>query len=217
MSDNDIYGPLINLAVGPSRAVETHIKNWIDTYLSAYESDSALDLYSIARPASWIQTNLLSTYPGEDMSPAIIIIARGANGKPVRQSGGYDIPMDIGIAVVTTSFEGDGAREVGGAYGAAILAILSHRRNIDGAMNGRLRVLEFSDYRLDDLPGEEQRTRGLVRMEFIVNVSNIVKLTGGPATPDPPHDVDDAGTHIPPGSLPTVNEIDVTVTKEDPQ
>jgi hypothetical protein len=215
MSDNDIYGPLINLAVGPSRAVEAHLKAWLDTYLSAYESDNAMDLYSIARPASWIQTNLLASYPGEDISPSIIIIARGANSTPVRQSGGYDIPMDIGIAVVTTSFESDGAREVAGTYGAAILAIMSHRRNIDGRLNGRLRVLGFSDYRLDDLPGEESKTRGLVRMEFIVNVSNIVKLTGGPVQPDPPHDVDDSGTHIPPGVLPTVNSVAVTVSKED--
>jgi hypothetical protein len=217
MSDSDLYGPLINLAVGPSRAIEAHLKTWIDTYLSAYESDHGLALYSIARPASWLQKNLLDTYPGEDISPSIITIARGANGKPVRQSGGYDIPLDIGIAVITTSFEGDGAREVGGAYGAAILAILSHRRNIDGALNGRLRVLEFSDYRLDDLPGEESRTRGLVRMEFMINVSNVVKLTGGPITPDPPHDVDDTGTHIPPGVFPTVNSTITTVTKEDPQ
>jgi hypothetical protein len=144
MSDNDIYGPLINLAVGPSRAVEAHLKAWLDTYLSAYESDNAIDLYTIARPASWIQTNLLASYPGEDISPSIIIIARGANSTPVRQSGGYDIPMDIGIAVVTTSFESDGAREVAGTYGAAILAIMSHRRNIDGRLNGRLRVLGLS-------------------------------------------------------------------------
>lgn len=215
MSDNDLYGPLLNLAVGPSRAVEAHLKRWLDTYLAAYEGDNGLGLYSIARPSTWLQQNLLESLPGEDMSPAIITIARGGAGQPVRQSGFYDVPIDIGVAVVTSSFEGDGAREVAGAMGAAVLAIMSHRRNIDGAMNDRLRVIGWQDFRLDDLPGEESRTRGLLRMEFIVNVSKVVMLQGGPATPDPSHLPDDDGTHIPPGLSPTVLTHTVSIDKED--
>ena len=215
MSDTDIYGPLINLAVGPSRSIKAHLQTWLDTYLAAYERDNALPLYSIARPSTWWQTNLLEGVPGEDMSPTVVIISRGANGPPTRQSGGYDIPLDIGVAVFTSSFEGDGAREVAGAYGAAILAIMSHRRNVDGAMNGRLRVQQWADFRLDDLPGEESRTRGLVRMEFIVSVSNVVKLQGGPVQPDPSHEPDDTGTHIPPNVFPTVLTHTTTVDKED--
>jgi hypothetical protein len=217
MSDTDIFGPLLNLAVGPSRAVEALLKRWIDTYLAAYERDNSLAPDHYARPASWLQTNVLEGLPGEDQSPTIIVVNRGAQGTPIRQSGGYDVPVSVGTAVVTSSFEGDGAREVAGALGSAILGIMAHRRNVDGAMDGRLRVESWQDFRLDDLPGEESRTRGLLRMEFTINVSNVVKLRGGPAVPDPPHDPDDTGTHTPPGSLPTVAEHDVTVTKEDPQ
>lgn len=218
MSVTDVFGELINLAVGPSRAVEGHLKKWVDTYMSAYEEYNGTTPYYYVRPQSWIKTNLLSTLPGEDLSPAVITIVRGAVGGPQRQSGGYDIPLGVGVAVVTSSFEGDGARESAGAIGAAVLGIMSHKRNLGGRMNGRLRVQSWSDFRLDDLPGEEAQTRGLLRMEFVINVTNVTNLlTNGPDEPDPPYDEDNPPVYVPPGSLPTVATHNVNVIKEDPQ
>jgi hypothetical protein len=219
MSDIDIFGPLINLAVGPSRAVESFLREWLDTYLAAYERDNGLPSHTYARPASWLKVNLLEGLPGEDMSPTLVIIARGSVGGPHRQNRSYDVPMGIGIAVITSSFEEDGAREVAGALGASILTSMFHKPNLrgvdypNGRMGGRLRVLSWDDVRLDDLAGEESRTRAILRMEFTITVSAVLELNAGPDSPDPPDD--DDGTHTPPGALPTVETTEVTVTKED--
>lgn len=221
MSDSDIFGPLLNLAVGPSRAVEDFLKEWLDTYMAAYERDNGIPPHTYARPASWLKVNLLEGLPGEDMSPTLITIARGAVGGPQRQNRSYDVPMGIGVAIITSSFEEDGAREVAGAMGAAVLTSMFHKPNLrgvnypNGRMDGRLRVISWSDVRLDDLAGEESRTRAILRMEFTVTVSAVLELNGGPDIPDPTHDDDDDGTHIPPGTLPTVATTKVTVTKED--
>lgn len=212
MSFEAIFGPMTNLAVGPSRAVEDHLRKWVDTYLVAYEEVNGLDQHTYARPQSWLKVNLLEGIPGEDMSPTVVIVSRGANGAPRRQSGHYDIQMDIGIAVVTTSFEGDGAREVAGALGTAIVLPLLHK-NLDAP---RIKVISWDDVRLDDLAGEEAKTRAILRLEFTVAVEQVFKREGGPAEPIPPHDDDDPPVIIPPGSLPTVQQTILTFTKEDP-
>lgn len=212
MSYLDIFGPMVNLAVGPSRAVEVHLRKWIDTYLVAYEEVNGLDPHTYARPQSWLKVNLLEGIPGEDMSPTVIIASRGANGAPTRQSGHYDILMDVGIAVVTSSFEGDGAREVAGALGTAIVLPLLHK-NLDAP---KMKVISWDDVRLDDLSGEEAKTRAILRLEFTIAAEQVFKREGGPAQPDPPHDDDTTGTHFPPDSLPTVQQTITTVTKEDP-
>lgn len=213
MSYLDIFGPMANLAVGPSRAVEAHLKTWMNAYLLAFEDLYDLDPYTYARPQSWLKVNLLEGLPGEDMSPTVVIVSRGANGAPTRQSGQYDIMMDIGIAVVTTSFEGDGAREVAGALGTAIVLPMLHKSNIGERMN----VISWDDVRLDDLAGEESKSRAILRLEFTVAVEQVFKRTGGPTTPVPlPPDEDDPPVVVPPGSLPTVNQTITTVTKEDP-
>jgi hypothetical protein len=212
MSYLDIFGPMINLAVGPSRAVETHLRTWLDTYLVAYEEVNGLVPHTYARPQSWLKVNLLEGIPGEDMSPTVIIASRGANGTPTRRSGHYDIMMDVGIAVVTTSFEGDGAREVAGAIGTAIVLPMLHK-NLAAP---KLKVISWDEVRLDDLSGEEAKTRAILRLAFTVAAEQVFKREGGPAVPDAPHDDDETGTHFPPNSLPTVQQTITTVTKEDP-
>lgn len=212
MSYLDIFGPMVNLAVGPSRAVEEHLKTWMNAYLLAFEDLYDLDPYTYARPQSWLKVNLLEGLPGEDISPTVVIVSRGANGAPRRQSGQYDIMMDIGIAVVTTSFEGDGAREIAGALGTAIVLPMLHKSNI----SDRMKVISWDDVRLDDLAGERAGTRAILRLEFTVAVEQVFKRTGGPATPVPIPDEDDPGVVIPPDSLPTVLQTITTVTKEDP-
>lgn len=215
MTDTNLFGPLLNLAVGPSRAIEEFLRRWLDTYMVDVEADAGLNPHTYARPQSWVRVNLLQGLPGEDLSPTLLIVNRGANGRTERQSGTYNVPLAIGIAVVTSSYEGDGAREVAGAIGAAAVGALLHRRNIDGAMNGRLRVESWDDVRLDDVAGEDARTRAICRLEFTIRLNNVVNLRGGPDVPDPEHDEDEPGDHEPPAPLPTVLTHIETLTKED--
>jgi hypothetical protein len=221
VSDSQVFGPMINLAVGPSRAVEDFLREWIDTYLAAYERVNELDVHSYSRPQSYLKVNLLEGLPGEDMSPTIIIISRGAANRTEQAGRVYSAPMNLAVAVVTSSFDSDGAREVAGAYGAAIVTAMLHKRNLRGAaypngrLDGRLRVLSWDDFRLDDLIGTEARTRALLRLEFSIMVNDVVQLDRGPELPDPPDTDDDPGVHPPPTDLPTVLTTTVNVQKED--
>lgn len=210
MSESDIFGPLINVQDLP-RSIEDQIQKWIDFYLAAVERDHGLNPPHYQRPASYMKVNLLEGLPGEDMSPTVIIVTRGGNSKPERRGRVIDLPMDVGIAVVTSSFESDGAREVAGAHGAAISALLMHRRHVDNRMGGSLHVQSWDDVRLDDLSGEESRTRAILRLEFTVLVRGVIELGAGPTTDDPPDD-----PYQPPGDWPTVLTHQATVSKEEP-
>jgi hypothetical protein len=214
-----IFGAITNPQDLP-RAVEGHLKKWLDTDLAAIEREAGYTPPHYSRPASYLKVNLLEGIPGEESSPAIIIVSRGANGKPEKsaRTGTRPYPtstislgMDVGIAVMTSSFEGDGAREVAGAYCWAIAAAMLHRRDLDGRMDGKLHVESLDDLRLDDLPGEEARTRAMLRLEFTIRVNNFIDLGSGPSTPDPPTDPYPA-----PGNLPTVATHTETISKEQP-
>lgn len=209
MSDLDIFGPLLNPQDLP-RSIEAQIKKWIDYYLAGVERSHNFDPPHYQRPASYLKVNLLEGIPGEEMSPCVVIVTRGANNRPERRGRLIDLPMDVGLAVVTSSFEADGAREVAGALGTAIVAIMMHRRHIDNRMGGKLHVQSWDDVRLDDFSGEEARTRAILRLEFTVLVRGLIELGAGPTTDDPPVD-----PYEPPGDWPTVATHQATVSKED--
>lgn len=207
MTEGNRFGPLVNIQSAP-RAVEEHIKFWIDTYLNGVEEDSGLDLHTYARPASYRKVNLLQGIPSEDMSPTVIIITRGDAEAPRRDGKTYTLPLDLGVAIATSSFEGDGAREVAGAYGAAVFGLMMHKRNLDGRMDDKLRVVSWDGVRLDDLAGvgEEFRTRAIIRLEFTLQITGVLWSTSGPLIPDVPVDPD------PSTPWPTVNVGQATTT-----
>lgn len=214
MSDLAIFGPLFD----PTRVaddVETFIKRWIRDYLSAVERQQGLTpgQATTARPTSWIKRNLLADIPGEDMTPAIVIVSRGANGPPRITPQGSQIPMDIGIAAVTAGAgePTDAARKFAGRYSIAIAGMMWHKRNLD-VVPGRYRVLSWDDYRLDDLPAEEARTRAIARLEFTINVNDFIAMASGPATP-----TEEPDPFPPPDDRPTVADPQVTVRQEDDQ
>lgn len=206
---SDIFGNVVNLQDVP-RSVEAHLKKWANTNIAAAERAAGITPPHYSRPMSWMKLNLLEGIPGEEMSPAIIIVTRGGNGKPEQTGRTFNLPLDIGIAIVTSSYDGDGAREVAGALGWSVLAAMIHRRNLDGQMDGKLRVISWDDVRLDDLAGEEARSRAIMRLEFTIMVDGVVDLGAGPTTPDPPLD-----PYPPPGDWPTVLTHSTTIRQED--
>lgn len=208
MAENNVAGPLTNIHNAPL-AVEEHLQEWMNTYMNIYERDNGLDLGTYPRPFSWLRVNLLEGVPGEDSSPAVIIVTRGDTAAPEQDAKGWSLPLDIGVALVTTSFETDGARDAAGVLGVAALKALLDKRNLGGRMNGKLRVESWDGIRLDDLPGEEQRTRAILRLEFTVRINDVIWRTGGPLVPDPETSPD------PPGTWPPVEEHIETVRKED--
>lgn len=203
MSRNNIFGPLTNLQGVPRSIRDFHAK-WFDTYLCDVERDAGYDPRYYSRESNYVLVNLL-TGRIVDVSPAIIIVTRGANRAPEKSGRSYDLALDVGIAHVTSGYEGDGAREVAGAFAAATVGMLIHRRSLDGAMDGTLRVASWDDVRLDDLPAEEQMSRAIVRLEFTIIVKDIIDPSGGPAVPIPPPD-----PTLDPGNWPTVADPQVS-------
>jgi hypothetical protein len=210
MSRSNIFGPLTNPQELPV-AVRNVIIKWIDTYLSEVERNAGLEPRTLIRPQSYSLVNIITSVPSNEVSPLVLIVTRGLNGTPVKNGDSYDLPLDVGLAIVTNSFMGDEAREAAGRYAIATAGILLHRRTLDGAIEGSCRVESWDDMRLDDLPATEQGSRAIVRLEFTVILKDVLR-TGvyGPPTPEPPPDpVPD------PGPFPTVAETTVTLKSED--
>jgi hypothetical protein len=126
---------------------------------------------------------MVNMLTGESLTSARLpmIVTRGGNGRPERNGNSYDLPLDIGIAHMTSSFEGDGAREAAGAFAAATVGMMLQRRSLGSAMNGRLRVSSWDDIRMDDLPETDQLTRAVLRLEFTVREGGVDPAWCGPA------------------------------------
>lgn len=212
-----IFGPLPN-PHAISRAIRDHHHKWIDFYLVGVEDQYGMPLGEanggFARPVTYIMRNMLESLPGEEDTPAIVVVARGGVPEPGQRRRGWDLTWDIGVACITSSFEDDGARWAAGAYAAATAGIMLQRRNIDGRMDDTLRIVRYDEIRLDDLPGREARGRAIVRQEFSLQQTDAVWGTAGPGhLDDPPND-----PYTPPGDWPTVEEggVQIDITKEDP-
>jgi hypothetical protein len=193
----NLFGPFVNLH-DVSRAVRDFHQLWFDTYLCEVERQSGYTPRYYSRDGAYRLVNMLTGRIG-DISPVTIIVTRGGNGRPERNGRSYDLPLDIGIAHVTSSFEGDGAREAAGAFAAATVSLMLQQRSLGSALNGRLRVSSWDDIRMDDLPETEQLTRAVLRLEFTVLVKDVVDPAGGPAINTPPAD-----PTLDPGLWPTV-------------
>lgn len=205
--------PQFDYLTGPhelTQAVEAHIRKWIDTYLAEVERQNDIEPRHLSRPRAYIHKQRLEALPGEDQNPAIILVSRG-NREAFRNNNGGEItiPYDLGIAAVVNAPE-QYVRRNGGMYGIAIAGLMLHarRRSLDGALDGRVRVLDFNQFQLEDTQDEDSRTQAIVRLEFTVTVKNAIKLGAGPAQPDPPTDPE-----IPPGPWPTVDDVITTIEK----
>lgn len=208
------FGPLAN-PHDVGRSIRDHHKKWIDTYLAAVEDFNGKPqgpfAGGYARPVTYAIRNVLESLPGEEDTPAIYIVQRGGATDPGQPRRGWDITWQIGIACVTASFEDDGAREVAGAYAIATAGLMLQRRNLDARMDGKLRVVQYVEVRMDDVPGREARNRAIVRQEFLVQQSSVVWSDAGPINlDDPPPD-----PYVPPGDWPPVEDVQVTTSKED--
>lgn len=205
--------PQFDYLTGPhelTQAVEAHIRRWIDTYLSEVERQNDLAPRHLARPRAYIHKQRLEALPGEDQNPAIILVSRG-NREAFRQTKGGEVtvPYDLGIAVVVNGTE-DSVRRNGGMYGIAIAGMMLHarRRTLDGQLDGRIRVLDFNQFALEDTLDEDTRSQAIVRLEFTVTIKNAIHIGAGPANPDPPPDPEN-----PPGPWPTVDDVITTIEK----
>jgi hypothetical protein len=181
-----VFGPMVSFTA-PERAIKAHIKKWISYYLAQAEIADSREPGKIQRPLSYVRTNRLSTIPGDDVTPQILIAVRGDDGVPRRKgSGAYDVTLAVGVAVVTGSTDQDYARDMAGVYAVSLAALFLHRPRFDGLLGGKLRVVEWGGVRMDDLANDSERTMTLIRMPLTIEAKEVVSAFKGPYDLDEP-------------------------------
>lgn len=192
------YGPLISFHDAEAALVE-HIKVWIDAYLAGREEVVGVDYNTFARPASWFVKQTFTALPGEDRTPAVIVVSNGFSEPPQRRGDGtYDVYLRLAVAGLAHAVEAEYARELAGHYQAALLGICLQQKKLLG---GRMKLNDFEDLGLDDVDEDQTRTLCAARLEFVYQVQDFASEFGGPKTvPAPPTPL--------PGD-PTVQTVDI--------
>jgi hypothetical protein len=210
MPTDERFGPLLSLQRPVSDGIMTTLQFRERQYVAAAERDAGWTPGMIAPVKSWNASNRLDAIPGGENTPAVILAVRGAAGPPRRSGRGlYSIPLGVGLAVVAMGQDQDNSREVAGVLGAAFLGIILHHKTFGDALGGRVSLQEWTDYRLDDLPPEDQRTRAIARFDFEILVKDVAQDGIGARIPDPPVD-----PVIAPGPLHRAEQVQINVQKE---
>jgi hypothetical protein len=183
------FGPLYSVHRAVADVIVPFLQERERQYTAAAERDAGWTPGMIGPPKSWNVTDRLDAIPGVENTPSIIVAVRGDSSEPRRSSSRdrmYSLPISVGVAVVTMGQDQANSRELAGVLSAGLLGAMLHFPTFGG--DGRVHLDDWTGYRLDDLPPEDQRTRAIVRMEFVVNVKDVVQGGIGSRIPDPPVD-----------------------------
>lgn len=179
------FGPLTSFNDCELALLEL-IHVWIDSWLGARERMVGIIPGTLTRPRSMIVKQSFSALPGEESTPFIVVISGGLGESPERHGDGtYDVSLNMGIAAVCQGPEAMPARALAGHYQAAILGLLLKNQKL---MNGQMKLREFVDISLDDVPDEDSgRSLCAVRLAMTYRVLNFVEEYDGPLVvpPDP--------------------------------
>lgn len=173
------YGNLISFH-DVEQALIDHMEPWVDGYLGAREAKVGLAYQTISRPASWITKQTFTALPGEENTPAIIVIAPGLADPPKHRGDGYwDVMMRLGVVALCHGPEANFARELAGHYQAALLALCQQQRKVAN----NIRLEEWEDLAIDDVDDDQARTLCAARLEFVYFVQGFSFELDGPVTP----------------------------------
>ena len=187
------------------QALIDHITPWVPSYLGAREAKVGLPFNTIARPASWITKQTFTALPGEDNTPAVVVVSSGFSDPPKKRGdGNWDAYMRMGILGLCHGPEADFARELAGHYQAALLAICLQQRKV----SDNIRMEDWEDLAVDDVDADQNRTLCAARLELVYFVQGFGMEFDGPTTPPvdpstpPPADAEVETVNINTGVLP---------------
>jgi len=186
------FGPLLSFADVEYRIMELYRK-WMEAWIQGYERRNGLQTLTVIRPRSWITRQTFTALPGQESTPAIIVVSDGFSGATDRHGdGSHDAFFRVGVAVFVSSAEQQLTRALAGQYQAIMLGLaLKHRRTADE----RISLAQFVDLKIDDLDDEAvSRSLAAVRLEFIYKVQGFAEEYNPPGTPvGPPPDTTEPG------------------------
>jgi len=162
------------------QALIDHMQPWVDAYLAAREAKVSLAYGAIARPASWITKQTFTALPGEENTPAVIIVADGFSDPPKKRGdGNWDAYIHVGVVGLCHGPEAKYARELAGHYQAALLSLCLQQRKV----STNIRMEDWQDLAVDDVDEDQSRTLCAARLEFVYFVQGFSTDTDGPVTP----------------------------------
>lgn len=185
-------------------ALVDHIKLWIDSYLAAREEATGRDYETIARPVSYFMKQTFTSLPGEDRTPAVIIVSNGFSDDPQRRGDGtWDVRLRMAVCGLTHGPEASFARALAGDYQAALLSLCLQQRKI----TDNIKWWSWEDLGIDDVDQDQTRTLCAARLEFVYQVQGFSIEVDGPtdvlSPPTPlPADHEVETVIITPGVLP---------------
>lgn len=180
---DELFGP-VNSFRDAERGLIAHIDIWADTYLARRERYVGITPGTIKRPQSYLSKQSFSALPGEESTPAVIVVSDGFSEAPHRHGNGtWDVKLRMAVAVLCHGPEGPYARDLAGHYQTALTMLLLQKRKF---LN-----VEFDDWvdlRMEDVDEDQQRTLSAVRIELVYVIRDFVQdSTAPPAAPDDPH------------------------------
>lgn len=197
----NVFGPIVTGADVEAAALAT-LQLWMTTYLAEIERQTGRSPHALPPIRSWEIIDDLARWP-EDQVPAIVLASPGLAGEPQKGGDGtYQATWHLIVAVIASGRDRGSSRSLAQAYGAAVRTLLLQQPSLGGFAT----AVEWIGERYDVLTSEVARTLAGGRLEFTVDVDDVVSIAGAPLHPDPEPD-----PYVDPGDWPTVVEADVTL------
>lgn len=169
------------------QAVLNTVREWGSTYLAEVERQKGLTAGDLPRFKSYTPASEFNGLPGDEQLPMVIAIAPGLSDQP-RKDGRRKHRATWQVAVVVLvsvrRTPRTNPRQIAGLYGGALRALLIQRASLEGFAAGT----EWVDELYQDIPTEDARGLGAVRVVIDVEVDNVVSGNAGPAQPSPEAD-----------------------------
>lgn len=159
------------------------LQRWSGTYLAEMERQSNRAPGSLPRVRSWATAADFETWP-EDQVPRVLLVSPGLLEAPKASGHGeYRVKWSLGLGVVVSAATMAETMVLAKLYTAALRVCLLQHQSLEGFAAG----VEWLDENYDDLPSIDTRSLGAGQAIFAVEVDDVSRRWGGPATPsDPP-------------------------------
>jgi hypothetical protein len=180
------YGPLVGFT-DVEKALIDHIKGLIHPWLGARERQQGIAPGTLARPRSYIRKQTFTALPGQEQTPAIIVVSDGFLD-PTRRAGtgSHSAFLRFAVAAFVMANEQEQTRDLAGHYQAALIGLCLKHRTIGPGMY----VSALRDLKVDDVDEEAAgRSMCAVRIELTYQVDNFAEDLNPPVIdPDLPVD-----------------------------
>lgn len=191
----DVFGNIFD-ADQLEQAVLAMLKERYQTWLDevAQQRGRARGAYKTAR--TWTTVNDFASWDAVPL-PCVLIISPGMVDEPRRNGDGtYTARWYVATAVIVSAKDVASTRKLAMRYGAALRACMLQNKTLNGALDGKARVVDWISEDYDDIDTDDSKTLATAKNIFTIEVDDVVNTHRGPTELLP--NVDSEGDPIPP-------------------